>query len=129
MRIKFIAAAFVLGFSLVACATINNPVTNSNVYEVEAAYDAAVLTPLAAYAQLPLCAPGTHISISHPCHEAAILATARGYDRQVQLAFTKAAAFARNNPTLDASAQLALLNAAIAKAEVYINSHQITLAK
>lgn len=127
MRFKFIALAAIVG--LAGCATINNPVTNTNVYETEAAYDAAVLTPLTAYSRLPLCAPGTHISIQNPCHEAAILATARGYDRQVQAAFAKALIFARDNPTLDASAQLGLLNAAIAKAEAYINSHQIALAK
>lgn len=127
MRFKFIALAAIV--ALAGCATINNPVTNTNVYEVEAAYDAAVLTPLSAYAKLPLCASGTHISVSNPCHEATILATARGYDRQVQAAFAQAIIFARDNPTLDASAQLGLLNAAIAKAEAYINSHQITLAK
>lgn len=124
---KSLAVAAAL--ALTGCATINNPVTNTNVYEVEAAYDAAVLTPLSAYARLPRCAPGTHISIQNPCHEATILATARGYDRQVQAAFAKAAIFARDNPTLDASAQLALLNAAIARAQAYINNHQITLAK
>lgn len=122
------AIAVLALMGLAGCASINNPVTNTNVYEVEAAYDAAVLTPLAAYSKLPLCPPGMHISVQNPCHEAAILATARSYDRQVQAAFAKAVMFSRDNPTLDITAQLSLLRAVISRAQAYINSHQISLA-
>ena len=128
---KALLAAATVVASLSGCAllqTYQNPVHLTQVYEAESGYDAGFLVPLTAYAKLPRCAAGTHISPANLCHEAAVLKQARAYDKDVADAFAKAVAFVNANPTLDPTAEIAALTTAVGVAENFATTSGIKLA-
>ena len=106
-----------LAAGLTACASIVNPVTQTQVFEMENAYG-VVQAQAIAYASFGLCPKGTTISGSVSAHCAlpqAVVAIAKA-DSAARDALTLAANFVRNTPTVNAGSVIAAAQQAIALA-------------
>lgn len=133
---KFFAVALVLALPLGGCTTVGavlsgsvaNPISPTTVYELRAGYDAAFLVPATAYRRLydsDPCAAGEHASASHICGEAAIVQRLQSADLAAEGALDAAESFVRQHPTLDASAVIAVAQAAISAAENIAASNNV----
>jgi hypothetical protein len=94
--------------SLSACATMNNPVSTTNLYDIESAYYAAEQVALV-YMRLPLCKTGTTTSLTNQCGRRSVKVKIQNAARTAQVAIIAARNFVRNNPTIN---DLTLLTAA-----------------
>ena len=112
MRNLILVGAAVL---LAACSVLPAPRSPAEtLYDLRAAYDAAVLAPAASYAQLPTCgAAGAGVV----CSEPAALAEIRQADKAVLTALDTAEGLVRTHPQADASMALDAARAAIGAAE------------
>lgn len=117
MHISRLVAIVVAVSFLAGCQSTKNPVSQKNIFEVEAGYDATFLVPASAYSRLPLCAAGTTISASNVCASKSVLGKLQQADRNVQASFTAARNYVTAHPTLDASAYLTAAILAVSAAE------------
>lgn len=106
-------AVIVLAFTLASCATVRNPVTQTDLATVEAGYGVA-LSLAVAYRHLPLCRTGTTASLSNVCARRSVVVKLQQADRSVQTALSGARNFIKNNPTLSAGTFISAAQAALA---------------
>ncbi|HUC63444.1 MAG TPA: hypothetical protein VMF53_15970 [Alphaproteobacteria bacterium] len=116
-----LAAALTLGLS--ACAAPETP--QQTVFDMRAAYDAAVLVPMTHYAALPTCATGVSATAAAPCKSASVLASLVKADTSAKAALDAAEDMVRNQPTLDATAAIAAATDAISAAEAIVTTYNI----
>ena len=101
---RFLAIGLI-ALSLGACATIKNPITNSQLATIESSYG-VVLSGAVAYRNRPRCTKTALESVSNICARRSIVLRMQAADRTAQVALGRARAFVTNNPTLDASSLL-----------------------
>lgn len=110
MRKFFIACSML---ALAGCASISNPVSTTEVYNLEASY--GVLSSAAkAYLLLPACPTGTNFSIQNICHLRSASGPIASADVKARAALTLAEKFVRDNPTISAASAISAAQAAVA---------------
>lgn len=115
---KKLASLLIVGMLLGGCSTsfgtrvgeilttgIANPVTTTQIYNLEATYGIA-LSGAVAYRERPRCTKTALESISNICARRSIVVKLQEADRKAQIALAQLKNFVSANPTLDASALL-----------------------
>jgi len=105
-------AILIFAVSLSACATVQNPATIQQLYDVEAAYGVALATAVA-YHNRPLCKTGTVESLTNICARRSIVVKLQLADKRARAALAVARAFIINNPTLSAVSALTAAQSAV----------------
>ncbi len=113
---KKLASLVIVGMLLSGCATpfgtkvgevfttgIANPITTTQIYNLEAAYGVA-LSGAVAYRERPRCTKTALESISNICARRSIVVKLQDADRKAQIALANLKNFVNANPTFDASA-------------------------
>ncbi len=120
-----LALLLTAGLGLAACA--DTPATT--VFEIRAGYDAAVLVPMSAYAQLPACPAAANAAPAAGqapvCADAGVLAQLAKADTAAKAAMDAAEDVVRNHPNLDSAAATAAANDAIAAASAILATYGI----
>lgn len=102
---------------LVIGGSITNPISVTQVYQLESAYEAAFLIPAAAYVNLGLCPGASRSTFAAPCAERVIVRKIQGVKRVADLALGKLRAFVFRYPTLDATSYFTLAWQAVESAK------------
>ena len=101
----------------------------TQVFELRAGYDAAVLAPMAAYAKLPACpagaAPASAQAAPPVCFDPSVLEDLRKADAAAKAALDAAEDTVRQHPTMDASAAIAGAENAVAAARTILATYNI----
>lgn len=105
--------ALLLVLALAGCATMNNPISQNSLANIEATYGVA-LSAANAYRNLPLCKTGTTTSLTNVCARRSIVVKIQSAVTKAQAADLQLRAFVKNNPTLDASSLISALQSAVA---------------
>lgn len=128
--LKSIAAFMVAGalgiasaLGLAACAAPTTP--QATVFDMRAAYDAAVLVPMVHYTALPACSATAPATLAAPCKNPAVVAQLIKADTSAEAAFDAAENLVRTNPTLDATSAIAAVTAAVNVAETIVSTYNI----
>jgi hypothetical protein len=114
MRFKTLALGGLLasGLALCSCASIVNPISQTQVYQLENAYGIAQAQGVA-YVQFKRCAPGTHIGPTNLCSTAQGVVQIGKADKAARTALDAAQTFVTQNPTLDASSVISAAQTAL----------------
>jgi hypothetical protein len=110
---KKIILALTLSFALAACATVKNPINNTQLATIESAYGVA-LSGAVAYRNRPRCTKTALESVSNLCARRSIVLRMQAADKQAQVALGRVRIFIRDNPTLDASSLMQAAQDAVA---------------
>lgn len=112
---------------LAACATVPNPISQSEVYGVENGYG-VVQSAALAYIALPRCGAGQTTSLASVCSEHRVIVQLANADQKARIALNALEAFARNPknyPGLSFSALLATAQSAISTLQQIESTNQI----
>jgi hypothetical protein len=121
-----LALLLTAGLALAACAD-KPPATD--VFGIRAGYDAAVLVPMSAYAQLPPCATAPAAppaaGAAPVCADPNVLAQLAKADTAAKAALDAAEDVVRNHPELDSAAAIAAATDAITAATTILATYNI----
>jgi hypothetical protein len=107
----------ILAAGLSACAQT----PQGTVFDIRAAYDAAVLVPAANYASLPACPQAS----GQACADPSAVAQLRKADTAAKAALDAAEDVVRQNPTLDASAAISAAENAVTAVQTILATYNI----
>jgi len=124
MRKLLLAGALALVTMLTSCGTLNlNTVSSRNtLYGVTNAYGVA-LSGAITYKALPLCKTGAPPSLTNICAKRSVIVRLQAADRTAITAINQAAAFIKNNPTLDTTNAIAVAQSAIAAYQAIVTAN------
>jgi uncharacterized membrane protein len=103
--------------STLASGVSSLSISQSQVDALRSTYDAAVLTPAAAYRQLGYCKTGTSATLAKPCADRALVAKLQAIDGQVAADFNTTQALINSGNNTGLSAAYSLLQQAIVSGE------------
>jgi hypothetical protein len=124
------AAAIALLLATLGMSACASKPPTTQVFEIRAGYDAAVLAPMAGYAQLPPCpptgAPAAPSATSAPvCADQEVLDQLRKADTAAKATLDAAETTVRQNPKMDASTAIAAAQNAVAAAQTILATYNI----
>lgn len=124
------AAIALVAISLGACSTIQAinglSISQNQVDAARNTYDGTILVPLAKYASMPRCAPGTKMTIALPCHDKALLKKLRDADRAVAKAIDDTQDMVTSGNNTGAVAAFKTLQTAITAAQGLVAASGVT---
>lgn len=125
-KLTFVGAG-VCVLLLAGCATIPNPISQSEVYGVENGYGVAQSAAVG-YAALPRCPAGQNTSLANVCSQHGVIVQLARADAKARIALNALEAFARNPknyPGLSFGALLATAQSAISTLQQIESTNQI----
>lgn len=100
--------------------TITNPISATQVYQLESAYEAAFLIPAAAYINLGLCPGAERSTFQRPCAERVIVRKIQGVKRVADTALGRLRQFVLQNPQGNATNYFSLAWQAVEGAKAIV---------
>lgn len=114
----------ILALALAGCASVNNPISLTTQYDIEAGYLTAENIAVV-YMALPLCKTGTTATLAVPCARRSVVVKIQAAGRKAQAAVIALRNFVKNNPTLNPVSAINAAQSALADFQFAVSATQI----